>query len=59
MDPFALTRSLIDIESVTGREKAVGDFLLCITQGLRVLGKVPRDEAQLTAIVDLAMRALV
>jgi acetylornithine deacetylase len=27
MDPFALTRSLIDIESVTGREKAVGDFL--------------------------------
>jgi TetR/AcrR family transcriptional regulator, transcriptional repressor for nem operon len=40
-------------------EKAVGDFLLCITQGLRVLGKVPRDESQLTAIVDLAMRALV
>lgn len=27
MDPFALTRSLIDIESVTGREKAVGEFL--------------------------------
>ena len=27
MDAFALTRSLIDIESVTGREKAVGDFL--------------------------------
>ena len=45
--------------SSTLDEKAVGDFLLCITQGLRVLGKVPRDEAQLTAIVDLAMRALV
>ena len=27
MDPFALTRALIDIESVTGREKAVGEFL--------------------------------
>ena len=27
MDAFALTRSLIDIESVTGNEKAVGDFL--------------------------------
>jgi acetylornithine deacetylase len=27
MDPFAFTRSLIDIESVTGREKAVGEFL--------------------------------
>src|SRR5437660_5693400 len=27
MDPFALTRSLIDIESITGREKAAGEFL--------------------------------
>jgi acetylornithine deacetylase len=27
MDPIALTRALIDIESVTGREKAVGEFL--------------------------------
>jgi len=27
MDPFALARSLIDIESVTGSEKAVGEFL--------------------------------
>ena len=30
MDPFALTRSLIDIESVTGREKAVGEFLFAV-----------------------------
>src|ERR1700757_5328878 len=30
MDPFALTRSLIDIESVTGREKAVGEFLFSV-----------------------------
>jgi acetylornithine deacetylase len=27
MEVFALTRSLIDIESVTGREKAVGEYL--------------------------------
>ena len=27
MDPFSLTRSLIDIESITGSEKAVGEFL--------------------------------
>jgi acetylornithine deacetylase len=27
MNPFALTRSLIDVESITGHEKAVGDFL--------------------------------
>src|ERR1700758_4578071 len=30
MDPFALTRSLIDIESVTGREKALGEFLFAV-----------------------------
>jgi acetylornithine deacetylase len=27
MNPFELTRSLIDVESVTGQEKAIGDFL--------------------------------
>ena len=27
MDPFALTRALVDIESVTNNEKLVGDFL--------------------------------
>jgi acetylornithine deacetylase len=27
MNPFELTRSLIEVESVTGQEKAVGDFL--------------------------------
>jgi len=27
MDAFSLTRSLVDIESVTGRERAVGEFL--------------------------------
>ncbi|HEY6128832.1 MAG TPA: M20/M25/M40 family metallo-hydrolase [Candidatus Acidoferrum sp.] len=30
MNPFALTRSLIDIESVTGQEKAVGEFLFAM-----------------------------
>ena len=34
MDPFALTRSLIDIESVTGREKAVGEFLFATLEKL-------------------------
>lgn len=34
MDPFALTRSLVDIESVTGHEKAVGDFLVATLQQL-------------------------
>jgi TetR/AcrR family transcriptional repressor of nem operon len=40
-------------------EKAVGDFLLCIMQGLRVLGRVAHRENALTDIVDVAMRALV
>jgi TetR/AcrR family transcriptional regulator, transcriptional repressor for nem operon len=40
-------------------EAAVGRFLLCMIQGLRVLGKVRLDEKQLTCIVDLTMRALV
>lgn len=39
-------------------ERAVGDFLLCLTQGLRVLGKVVHEEEQLTAIVEIALRAL-
>ncbi|MGM3275187.1 TetR/AcrR family transcriptional regulator [Ralstonia sp. 24A2] len=39
-------------------EKAVADFLLCMTQGLRVLGKVVHDEARLVAAVEIAMRAL-
>jgi TetR/AcrR family transcriptional repressor of nem operon len=39
-------------------EQRVADFLLCVTQGLRVLSKVRQDEAELTAIVDVAMRAL-
>ncbi|HWT36092.1 MAG TPA: TetR/AcrR family transcriptional regulator [Paraburkholderia sp.] len=39
-------------------EKAVADFLLCVTQGLRVLGKCKRKEDELKAIVDVAMRAL-
>ncbi|MBN3765286.1 TetR/AcrR family transcriptional regulator [Burkholderia sp. Ac-20365] len=39
-------------------EKAVADFLLCVTQGLRVLGKCKRKEDELKAVVDIAMRAL-
>ena len=40
-------------------EKAVGDFLLCVMQGLRVMGRVAREEDALIGIVDVAMRALV
>lgn len=36
----------------------VGRFLLCIVQGMRVLGKVDMDQSALESIVDMAMRAL-
>ncbi|MCC8395326.1 TetR/AcrR family transcriptional regulator [Paraburkholderia sp. MMS20-SJTR3] len=39
-------------------EQAVGDFLLCVMQGLRVMGRVAHTEDALTGIVDVAMRAL-
>ena len=35
MDVFALTRTLIDIESITGNEKAVGDWLFDYLQPLQ------------------------
>jgi TetR/AcrR family transcriptional repressor of nem operon len=38
-------------------EKAVGDYLFCIVQGLRVLGKIYRPD-ELTDVVNLALRAL-
>jgi TetR/AcrR family transcriptional repressor of nem operon len=38
-------------------EAAVGDYLLCSIQGLRILSKVYR-ETELTRIVDLILRAL-
>lgn len=40
-------------------EKAVSTFLLCIIQGLRVLGRTAHEEDELVAVVDVAMRALV
>ncbi|MBN3848546.1 TetR/AcrR family transcriptional regulator [Paraburkholderia sp. Ac-20342] len=36
----------------------VGRFLLCIVQGIRVLGKVDMNEVALASIVDMALRAL-
>jgi len=39
-------------------ENAVGTFLLCIVQGLRVLGKVEVSEKKLAGIVDMTLRAL-
>jgi len=46
MDPFTLTRSLIDIASVTGREKAVGEFLFAALSTLAAptAGSVERME---------------
>ncbi|MEI9998094.1 MAG: TetR/AcrR family transcriptional regulator [Verrucomicrobiota bacterium] len=38
-------------------EKAVGDYLYCVVQGLRVLGKIYKP-AELETVVDLALRAL-
>jgi TetR/AcrR family transcriptional regulator, transcriptional repressor for nem operon len=38
-------------------EKTVGDYLYCIVQGLRVLGKIYKPD-ELSAVVDLAFRAL-
>lgn len=40
-------------------ENSVGNFLLCMIQGLRVLGKVSLQEKELVSIVDLTMRVLV
>ncbi|HSN89118.1 MAG TPA: M20/M25/M40 family metallo-hydrolase [Thermoanaerobaculia bacterium] len=44
MDLFQLTRALIDVDSVTGRERAVGDFLLSYLEDLaaRTGGTVER-----------------
>ncbi|HIC7209852.1 TetR/AcrR family transcriptional regulator [Burkholderia stabilis] len=36
----------------------VGRFLLCLVQGMRVLGKSSASESELVSIVDIAMRAL-
>jgi TetR/AcrR family transcriptional repressor of nem operon len=38
-------------------EDTVGNYLLCSIQGLRILGKVYREE-ELTRVVDLILRAL-
>jgi TetR/AcrR family transcriptional repressor of nem operon len=38
-------------------EKTVGDYLYCIVQGLRVLGKIYKPD-ELAHVVDLALRAL-
>jgi TetR/AcrR family transcriptional repressor of nem operon len=39
-------------------EKTVADYLYCMTQGLRVVGKIKRNEGELDAVVDIALRAL-
>jgi len=39
-------------------EQAVATFLLCVIQGLRVLGKANVQEKELVSVVELTMRAL-
>jgi TetR/AcrR family transcriptional regulator, transcriptional repressor for nem operon len=39
-------------------EKAAGQFLLCVMQGMRVLGRLAKDENELVSIIDVAMGAL-
>ena len=40
-------------------EHAVSQFLLCVIQGLRVLGKVNVSESDLVSVVDMTMRTLI
>ncbi|MCL6507640.1 MAG: peptidase dimerization protein, partial [Bryobacteraceae bacterium] len=48
MDLFTLTRTLVDIESVTGNEAAVGEHLerLLAELALRYQGRVERMEVE-------------
>ena len=55
---FALIVLLVINSSVPKSVYAI-DFLLCVMQGLRVLGRVAHKEDALIGIVDVAMRALV
>jgi TetR/AcrR family transcriptional regulator, transcriptional repressor for nem operon len=40
-------------------EQAASTFLLCVIQGLRVLGKVSFEEKDLVPVVEMTMRALI
>lgn len=40
-------------------EKAAGQFLLCVAQGLRILGRAAEHEDALAGVVEIAMGALV
>lgn len=54
----AVTRAQADGIFARGLDEAtVGNYLLCSIQGLRILGKVYREE-ELTRVVDLILRAL-
>ncbi|WP_028227407.1 TetR/AcrR family transcriptional regulator [Paraburkholderia ferrariae] len=46
-----------DFDRTLDAEEA-GRYVLCVAQGLRVLGKVDMDEAALVSVVDMALRAL-
>ena len=57
MDVFALTRTLVDIESITGNEKAVGDWLFDYLQPLAADygGTLERIEVELNRFNLLAI----
>jgi len=48
MDVFSLTRALVDIESITGAEEQVGDYLFSLLDGLasRFGGMVEKQEVE-------------
>src|SRR5215472_1377449 len=48
MDVFRLTRALVDIESITGNEQRVGEYLFAHLSGLaaRYRGRVERMEVE-------------
>ena len=48
MNLFALTRALVDIESITGNEERVGEFLFAHLSGLasRYGGRMERMEVE-------------
>jgi len=57
MDPFALTRKLVDIESITGNEFAVGEFLDSHLQSLRYATRRIEVEAKRFNVLALPQGA--
>lgn len=54
----AIARGQADGEIAAGDAQRLAQFLVCQIQGMRVLGKTGVPEAEMIAIVDIAMRLL-